>query len=274
MKKCFFLCMLFFLSPCLVCAKDVVALGDSITTGYGVEENESYVSLFCQGLKKEMKEEVHCTNLAVNGLTSSGLIDLLQLEETRKQIKTSDYVLMSIGGNDFLKELTSNLSTYLTVQESYPQVTVIGNTLIKNLSTILDEITRINPHVKIFLVPLYNPYKVLLKRNLVLVDSFNATKKNYINTAVDYPQVIIKEELSNTLERKEYLNVSTKERNIDPHPNRLGHDAIAKVMIEEIKVSKPVDVQTSFPIFYFFIFGIIALLLVGIGIFLKQQDGK
>lgn len=273
-KKWFFLCVIFFLFPCITKAKTVLALGDSITTGYGVEKGESYVSLFCNQLEIIEKEDTKCMNLAVNGLTSQGLIDLLQIDNTRTQIKMSDYILMSIGGNDFLKELTSNLSTYLNIQESYPQVSVIGNTLTNNLSTILDEIININPHVKIFLVPLYNPYKVVLKNNLVLTDSFNSVKKNYVNIAVDYPQVIIKEELSSTLEREEYLNVSVEERNIDPHPNRLGHDAIARALIEELPTPETLDIHASFDVPFLLVFGVIIVLLIMIGIFIKRQNGK
>lgn len=270
MKKILFFIMIFFLFPCMTQAKNVVALGDSITTGYGVEENESYVSLFCTELKVKSGENVQCNNLAVNGLTSNGLIDLLQVEETREKIKKSDYILLSIGGNDFLKELTSNLSTYLTQKESYPQVSVIGNRLTSNLSTILDEIIILNPQVKILLVPLYNPYKVVMTGNLTLLNAFNDVKKQYIEVVSKYDQVKIDPKLSSTLERDEYLNVSIEERNIDPHPNRLGHDAIAQTLMKEIEVLElPVEAKT-FSIINYLYLGMIFILLFILWRFLKK----
>ncbi len=235
MKKYLLFFLLCFFIPTFVHAKTVVALGDSITTGYGVEERESYVSLFCSTLKNKTNEDVTCDNLAVNGLTSNGLIDVLQVEETREKIRHSDYILLSIGGNDFLKELTSNLSTYLSLAESYPQVYVIGNRLVNNLSTILDEIVVLNPQVKILIIPLYNPYHIVMKSNVVLSNHFNEIKQRYSEFASHYDQVRIDTKLSNTLERDEYLNVSLEERNVDPHPNRLGHDAIARSLTKEIE---------------------------------------
>lgn len=262
--------MLFFLFPCMIYAKNVVALGDSITTGYGVEESESYVFLFCKELKLKTGEDVQCNNLAVNGLTSGGLIDILQVEETKEKVQTSDYVLLSIGGNDFLQELTSNLSTYLNRAESYPQVSIIGNKLTSNLSTILDEIIMLNSQVKILLIPLYNPYKIVMTGNLTLLNAFNDVKKQYIEIASYYDQVKIDSKLSSTLERDEYLNVSIEERNIDPHPNRLGHDAIARTLSEEIEVLEiPVETKKLSIINYLYL-GITFILLFTLWRLLKK----
>lgn len=192
LKKILFLFLLFLFCPCTIRAKTVVALGDSITTGYGVEKNESYVSIFCKELEVKVNEKTKCINLAINGLASQGLIDILHVDETRNEIKNADYLLMSIGGNDFLKELTSNLSIYLNLSESYPQVSSVGKTLFKNITSILDEITSINPHLKIFIVPLYNPYVVIMNNNLVLMDSFNSIKKEYVKLVQKYPQVLLR----------------------------------------------------------------------------------
>lgn len=261
MKKMLFGLMFFFMFPMMIQAKSVVALGDSITTGYGVEESENYVSLFCTALKNKSKEDVICDNLAVNGLTSNGLLDLLQVEETREKIKHSDYILLSIGGNDFLQELTSHLSTYLNRAESYPQVSVIGNRLRKNLSTILDEIVLLNPQVNIFIVPLYNPYHLVMKSNIALSNQFNEVKEWYNEVCSRYDQVKIDLKLSNTLERDEYLNVSLEERNIDPHPNRLGHDAIARSLMKEIEEVEIITIpQKNNTLSYVFL-GIIFILL-------------
>lgn len=245
MKKYFVFFLLCFFVPISVHAKTVVALGDSITTGYGVDERESYASLFCNELGRKTNENVVCENFSVNGFTSNQLLGKIKEDEVVEAIKKSDYILMSIGGNDFLQELTSNLSTYLSVQKDYPKVGSIGNNLVTNLTFILDDITRINPHVQILLVPLYNPYVVFFKANLALMNSFNDVKNVYNETAKNYPQVFLDSSLTKTLEREEYLNVSLSDRIIDPHPNRLGHNAIARTFTQQIKETEEIKITKN-----------------------------
>lgn len=80
------------------------ALGDSITTGNGLEgytegvtPNNSYVAL----VQKEMEaKEVY--NLAVNGLTSTALLTALEAGEYNEKIAKAEWVTLTIGANDLL----------------------------------------------------------------------------------------------------------------------------------------------------------------------------
>ena len=79
--------------------KRLVALGDSITRGYGLADDEkSYVEILTE--EGNFKSD----NFAVNGRTSTVLLEDLQKpsEKEKSALEQADYIVMSIGGNDML----------------------------------------------------------------------------------------------------------------------------------------------------------------------------
>ncbi len=77
----------------------IVALGDSNTEGYGVEESETYVSLLNKKLQEEGYTEYEVINLGVSGdKTSDGLKRVGAVLEQDPEI-----VMVALGGNDFLR---------------------------------------------------------------------------------------------------------------------------------------------------------------------------
>lgn len=85
----------------------VLAFGDSLTLGYGVDEDESYPAWL-----KRLLPNVNVVNAGINGETSAE--GLARLEKTLAQHKPR-LVLLGLGGNDLLRklseeELESNLN--------------------------------------------------------------------------------------------------------------------------------------------------------------------
>lgn len=79
--------------------KRLVALGDSITRGYGLAEDEkSYVEILTE------EGNFKSNNFAVNGRTSTVLLEDLQKpsEKERSALEQANYIVISIGGNDML----------------------------------------------------------------------------------------------------------------------------------------------------------------------------
>lgn len=84
----------------------VVVLGDSIARGYGLAdvEKQRFSALLAESLKNDYAD-VSVANHGIDGLTGAELAELLKTEMPA-EIADSDYVLISIGGNNILGELT------------------------------------------------------------------------------------------------------------------------------------------------------------------------
>lgn len=108
--------------------KDVinyVALGDSIAAGYGLAEDESsYVDLISEDLGAST------TNLAVNGMTSTELLQMLLSGEHDDVISQADIITISIGSNDLLKPFISRVTNAFGIEDTND----INNSVISELT--------------------------------------------------------------------------------------------------------------------------------------------
>ncbi len=89
----------------------IIFLGDSLTEGYGLEEDESFPSLVEARLKADNLNQVSIINAGISGSTSASGLGRLQWY-IRSQ---PDLMVLSLGANDGLRglsveELKSNLS--------------------------------------------------------------------------------------------------------------------------------------------------------------------
>jgi lysophospholipase L1-like esterase len=80
---------------------NIVALGDSDTTGEGDATGLGWVGRYARLLRQELGLEVVVTNLAQNGKTSPLLLSEVQSDpSTRRALKKARIVLIGIGGAD------------------------------------------------------------------------------------------------------------------------------------------------------------------------------
>ncbi len=140
----------------MVSNKSLVALGDSITAGYGLERNLNRVSreAYPQLLGDEFGYRV--TNLAVAGMTSGELLEMVKNNSRyRNVIEKADVIVVNTGGADLLHQLimiteTGTLNP-VALQAAIAEVlSNIGNTL-----TVIR--TELNTTAPILLYGLYNP---------------------------------------------------------------------------------------------------------------------
>lgn len=83
---------------------NVVALGDSDTTGQGDSTSLGWVGRYARLLRQERGLKVVVTNLAVEGKSSSDLLAQLRSDATtRAAVKKAQVVLIGIGGADLNK---------------------------------------------------------------------------------------------------------------------------------------------------------------------------
>lgn len=96
-----FLCLfcLGTLSTQAISASKVLILGDSLSAGYGLKQEQGWVHLL-QYTYENKKQPIKLINASISGETSGGALRRLNaILETQKP----DYVLIEIGGNDGLR---------------------------------------------------------------------------------------------------------------------------------------------------------------------------
>ena len=154
----------------------ILALGDSITTGYGLDapENERFTALLGEGYS--------VNNKAVNGNTVTGVAEQLKTGAiTPQEIAAADAITITIGGNDLLALLYAKAAAYSTANEkpelaliacsqtlldknspdyliNSPEFTTTLSLYQKTLTAVTTTLRQANPDVKIIVATQYNPY--------------------------------------------------------------------------------------------------------------------
>lgn len=166
-----------------------VAIGDSISSGYGLEvpETEAFPSLIAQDNGYTL------TNLAQAGETSVSLLAKLENAEMAEALSTADVITLTIGGNDMLAALFDYLAEttggQMTAQEilmlfmgqgenadlttlapllqamtAFPQSAQATEALAsfgENFASLLAKIKGLNPDATLVVATQYNPYSHL-----------------------------------------------------------------------------------------------------------------
>ena len=129
-----------------------VALGDSLTRGTGAAPGSGYVDDLARALR-EKKSGFRVENIAVEGLETSGLKEILSHPEARALVGSADAIFLSIGGND--------LSHAIGRASGDSPLAVLGKarrSFEENLGAILEEIRARNASAPVVLLLLYNPF--------------------------------------------------------------------------------------------------------------------
>lgn len=117
------LCIAVSMIPGMAFAGDItlsyVALGDSITTGYGLANPgaEAFPKLVAdeKGLSLE--------NLAEVGATSADLLEVVTASENQEAFKNADVITITIGGNDLMNALYKHLTDGTPKRTAAPKLT-------------------------------------------------------------------------------------------------------------------------------------------------------
>lgn len=129
-----------------------LALGDSITAGYGVGKDFSFPTAYAQYLRRH-EPDLQLLNLGLNGLTSSGLLaSLRQNSRLRYYVSQASLVTLTIGSNDLLQFIKNSSQVF-----NLAQLTLTLNSLGKTLCFIGEEIRKLNPRATLKIGTLYNP---------------------------------------------------------------------------------------------------------------------
>jgi lysophospholipase L1-like esterase len=135
-----------------------LALGDSIATGtltFWVK-TKSYAHYLYDLIKKnEPTANIQYTNLAADGDTSMMfLYKLNHWPYLQQKIKKADIITLSIGGNDIMRG--ANIPGFCRI--NWPLVKSSSLSFCSNWEKIIGRLRELNPHCRIIVNTLYNPY--------------------------------------------------------------------------------------------------------------------
>ena len=231
--------------------ENLLVLGDSISTGYGLDNPgiDSYGAKLAEamGLPKQ-----GYLNLAKDGANSTDLINLLKMPETAEIISEHSLIVISIGGNDLLgpffalakqalgleadapseallgafeKNQNAMLTIAAAMLENQASFVAIAGDFAQNLAEIIDLIKAANPGAQILVQTIYDPFdgvpgfEMLSMASGLLISQMNqailggAAEAGYIT--LDIAAAFEGAALL-------YTNIAA----FDIHPNAAGHNLI------------------------------------------------
>lgn len=162
----------------------ILALGDSLTKGYGDDSGEGYVGKVKKLLVEKSDKPVFLWNFAVNGATTADMLADINKPSARDYISQANIILFTIGGNDMNRAATRITGTDTgaspapsgaaaptpsaeaggpedmpaEIQFDYDALAKQLPEAAARLSEIIDKISEINPAAQIVYVALYHPF--------------------------------------------------------------------------------------------------------------------
>lgn len=163
----------------------ITAIGDSLAKGTGDNKGSGFVRRSIEMLNEGGRKSELLNNLAINGLTTEGLLAKLEEKGIRYALKQADLILLSIGGNDLFdgSGLIKNGQAGTGELDPKQLVAAIPKAS-ERLKLILKEIRAINPEARVVYVGLYHPFadlKELLLPGNVAVSTWNHAALQMVN---------------------------------------------------------------------------------------------
>lgn len=244
----------------------ILILGDSISSGYGLEgypnkDFLNYGKIFAKSLGSDSPDKY--VNLSIDGETTGGL--LWRIENSDAELFSGfDAVILSSGGNDLIDSLLPSVISLISEfsKESYndgdifKKISLISESFFasaertseivgRNLDLILSQIKENNSHAYTAVLSVYDPFDDKENNGAIkLIDQL------LISPCID----IINTNIKNSAEKNgfDYIDVAsifkgnashyTNIKSLDIHPNATGHLAIGEKITELYNKSASTDV--------------------------------
>jgi lysophospholipase L1-like esterase len=200
----------------------VMSIGDSLTKGIGDSTKKGgYIPVLQTKLQGEKGiKDIEFLNYGVKGNKTKDLLNRLNIAEVQNEIKESDIVILTIGGNDIMKVVKENIS-HLEKNDFYSAKIQYE----KNLYGIMDNIRMQNPRIPIVLISLYNPFYAWfadVKEIEEILTEWNSIGQKVISNYKDTYFVRIEDIFKNEhVLHSDYF-----------HPNDQGYNLIANRLFE------------------------------------------
>ena len=275
------LCLVLGLLPTEAFAQDTiqyVALGDSITAGYRLADDEK---AFPEIIAEDNGYVL--TNLANSGDTSGDLLEVVQDPANAGDLASADLITITIGGNDLMGALyqfladkynegkdesnqidAQRVQIALVDEEDEIHSTVLLtalfnisdfaasnqaddalDTVADSLGDVIEKITSMNSDACVIVANQYNPYSHIEGTNAAaIVNAFEAGIKalNEViasGAGVGYQVADVYAAFEDADENPcNAYFASTSDMNLDFHPNAYGHELMAGVISELLSESE------------------------------------
>lgn len=249
---------------------DLLVLGDSISTGYGLQNPsaDSYGAKLAKAL--ELPDGKY-NNLAVDGATSADLLALLKQPSTSSLLAGHNTVVISIGGNDLIGKFfalarealglgpnASEAELQAAVADAeYAMIQIIAalirnedalaataDSFSVNLSDIVSAVKAANPSANVYIQTVYNPFGGIAELENILPSTDTIIRR--MNAAVtngaaagEYTVVDVYSAFQGNEQR--YINIDS----FDIHPNAAGHALIYQRIYQAMPDSPPRSFRTG-----------------------------
>jgi lysophospholipase L1-like esterase len=198
-----------------------LAMGDSITAGYGVGLQSSFPSIYSTVLRQQFPD-LHYVNLGVNGLTTGRLLSMVGTPRIRSLVSRSRIITITIGSNDLLTEIKAlacgcQINVDLALANMANNLMLLGNSIRIN-----------NPYAVVKVATIYNPLPngplqmyapqaqgVIDKANQII--AYSARANNFVPVPV-----------SQAFRGREAFLLGPDHF----HPNLIGHRVIAELFCQ------------------------------------------
>lgn len=239
--------------------KDVirlVALGDSLTQGVGdTTDSGGYVPLIAQTLTDDIPlNAVQTNNFGKSGDRSDQILKRLKKsEEMQEDLKEADVIVLTVGGNDLMKvvrsELLNNITekTFIKPEKAYK----------KNLEELYTEIRKYNKKAPIYQFGIYNPFYLNfsdLKEMQTIVDNWNQVAEDFVDEQKlahfipindlmykgrENGVGVVQDSEQSTSNSSTEASVNNLISDLDNfHPNNLGYQIMSNALRDELLKTK------------------------------------
>ncbi|MBM7586994.1 lysophospholipase L1-like esterase [Bacillus pakistanensis] len=194
--------------------KEVIALGDSLTYGYGDASHEGYTGKLEEKLNHKYRNRIYdIQNYGIIGQESSQVMQQLIKPSLSEELNEADYFILFIGTNDLINSNGGDLAPIY-----HNKIMKSKKEYLENLEAIIDNLESSNYDAPILLLGLYNPYPQGEKIEQYIDNWNQSIKKMAIkNSRIVY---IPMNDVFKGKDKKEYFYDSL-------HPNRKGYELIS-----------------------------------------------
>lgn len=230
-----------------------VAIGDSLTEGVGDQTKQGgFIPLVANDLKDRYDLiAVETENYGVNGERSDQILKRVkENEKIQENIKSADFLTLTVGGNDLMKVIQNNLfglsvNSFKKPLKKYQE----------NVTDLLEEIRSLNPSAPIYVLGIYNPFYLNFPEITdmqTIVNNWNTgtesvvkkTKNSYFIPINDLLYQGLNQEVGITEEGTDQTtstteNLSGIKNNVlyeedHFHPNNLGYQLMANAVRDQL----------------------------------------
>ena len=197
-------------------------VGDSVAKGTGDETGKGFAGNISNIMNSKTSKEVKIENLGIDGFRSSNLLEQIKTGKLDSLLKTSDFILISIGGNDLRtiqnEDDSSRQAGFDTLKSQY----------ISDLKDIIKLIRENNKNAYIVFVGLYNPY--IASESFIdgeLLRNWNYTTQQLLET--DDSSIFVTTYDLIKFNTAKYIAMDGL------HPNAAGYQSISSRIVDSIE---------------------------------------